>query len=272
MVAAIASCAAACTALAGLEPLEFVDGADARAGETGSSEASSEADASVGDARAADATAFKGCAVIDAELCDDFEHGEAFAVRWSSLATQGMATVALSSEFARSGQFSVRAESLDDDAGPIDVMLQKLLPAFKGDFYVAFDVYFRVAPSKGVFIFQTTLTPTFGNQNDAVNPMIAAFDVGDGGVEVSAFNLMFNAIGRPLGIVQLNTWHRLEARVRRDADAATTTEQFQLEGYPLVTKQVPTEAPGPSPSARIGLNSGGTITEVFFDNVVIDSR
>lgn len=273
--------AAACTAIAGLEPLEFVDPADAQAVETGieaggdSSLEATTQDGPIVDG-GGDARLPTGCSFVDAEFCDDFDHGDPFSVRWSFLGNpQGRCSLATSVAQALSGTTSVRVESLGNEAGtPVDVELGKRLPSFQGEYSVSFDVLFKVAPTGGVFLLQGALTPTYGNNNDAVNPMIAAFPADGGGVDITAFNLrpFTGTNGELLVTVPLNEWTHVEASVRRDVDAAATDVRYRATGGPLVTRQIATEAPSAMPTTFVGISSGGTVVELFIDNVVMDTR
>jgi hypothetical protein len=284
-LALVSLVAAACTAIAGLEPLELVDLSDATGdggggGEGGVADARLEAtpeDGSILDGGDADARVSTSCALVDAEFCDDFDHGQPFSVRWSSLqGPQGPCSLATSMAEARSGLTSVRVESLTDPQNvAVAVALGKVFPAFQGNYSVSFDVLFKVAPNNGVFVFQGGLTPTYGNNNDAVNPMIAVFGADDGGsVDITAFNLrpFSGNQGELLANVPLGQWVHVEASVRRDADAAATNVRFRAAGGTVVTRQIATEAPVTTPGVSIGLNSGGVMVELFIDNVVMDTR
>lgn len=278
VTALVASLAAACAALTDLQPLEFIDTTDG-----GATDASRDGGADGGqlDARAdsadaAEAAVFAGCTLVDADLCDDFDHGEGFPVRWSFMVTpQGPCSLTTSTAESLTKPSSLRVESLSNDAmAAVSVALQKNLPGFVGELSASFDVFFKVAPTGGTFLLQPFLTPTYPNNNDAVNPFIAAFP-NDGGVMITAFNLVpfTGDKGEPLAYVPVGKWTHVELSVRRDVDAASTVETFTVEnGVGTVTRKVATETPVAVPAAFVGIQSGGSIVEVFFDNVVMKTR
>jgi hypothetical protein len=269
-------CAAAllagCSAFLDLSALEFVDPAPDAALEGGN-------DAGAPDAPARDTAADadaqpSGCAFVDAEFCDDFDHGEPLNVRWSAKLVQGDASVDPSTMRARSGLVSLRAEGLAPPAAFL-AMLHKQVPAYADRFFLAFDILFASAPPNGTFLAQGGLTPTYGNNNDAIGPMIAAFPA-DAGVEITAFNWIPFAGGQRgerLAIVQVGTWVHVEAFVRRDVEdgGATSTLRYVVDGVPF-TRVVPFEAAAVAPAVAVGLQSGGSSVLVYYDNVVIDAR
>ena len=219
--------------------------------------------------------ATRGCAVIDATFCDDFDDGKPLSDRWGKN-IEGDASIDRSDARARSAPASLRVASASA-ATPYGALLAARVPTFTDQFFMAFDVLFVVAPSGGNFLLESHLTPTAGDsaRNDAVGPTLAIFpaDNPKDGIELRAWNWLSNEPrGFLLANIPLLVWTHIETSIRPSA-TGTSTLRFVVDGVPQ-ERIVPSEARAETdtPSIFLGGRSGGSVLEMYYDNVIIDAR
>ena len=216
----------------------------------------------------------RGCAAVDATFCDDFDDGAPLSKRWAT-ALDGDASISLSDAYARSAPNSLRVVSSGSQS--YGAVVSARVPTFTDQFFMSFDVLFVVAPTNGNFLLQSQLTPTAGDsaRNDSVGPSLVAFppDNPKDGVELRAWNWSSNETrGFFLANVPLLTWVHIETSIR-PATAGTSTVSFVVNGVPQ-QRTVPSEARTEVtvPAIFLGGRSGGSLLELYYDNVVIDAH
>lgn len=211
------------------------------------------------------------CTGVDATLCDDFDHGEPLGKRWRLTAPDNGASMDISVAHARSAPASFRVLQPAENAS-FGALLTAELPTFVGTFSMSFDILFVEKPTGAGFLVETHLTPKSSDQdkNNVVGPHLAAYPVKEG-VELRAWNWQSSdGLGEPIGLVTVGEWaHVTMSFAPASTGMALTT--YAIDGLPM-TRVVPSEGAVLSPSLALGARSGGSHTNIHYDNIVIDAH